>query len=313
MFPDFIVFSNEKPVGIVNPSILIGASAGGDTSVLGPLGASKIRNPQDKAEVCASIAAVGGLLLGSESEISEVSLLLRDTGWSRTVAHFCCEGANCSDVLRCRDVIINSEVKIVGCGGIGSLGAVLLAGAGFRRLCLIDADTVERTNLNRQLFWTLSDIGRPKVDVLAEVISARFASTHVETWLRRVDCGAVSALGQGADAILFCADEPLELLREFHDFAENNQNVVCVSAGYSFGRGLVTLIRRHLFPPINVDRNWRPLVGGIMPSYGPLNAEVAGKAVALLIFALGWRTYAPRGIDISWRFDHAADESATTP
>ena len=60
-------------------------------------------------------------------------------------------------------------VAVCGLGGLGSNVAMLLARAGVGRLCLIDFDRVEPTNLNRQHYFP-DQIGRPKAEALAESI-----------------------------------------------------------------------------------------------------------------------------------------------
>ena len=55
---------------------------------------------------------------------------------------------------------------IVGCGGIGSSICMLLAGAGVRNFYLVDSDVIEKSNLNRQFFWVLSDFGEKKIYTL---------------------------------------------------------------------------------------------------------------------------------------------------
>ena len=61
---------------------------------------------------------------------------------------------------------------IVGCGGLGTNAAVHLAGMGIGRLLLIDFDTVETRNLNRQFFYTPADVGQRKCDLLASRLRA---------------------------------------------------------------------------------------------------------------------------------------------
>lgn len=61
----------------------------------------------------------------------------------------------------------NSTVMVVGCGAVGSFAVESLARSGVGHLILIDADVVEESNINRQLFALDSTIGRPKVDVAA--------------------------------------------------------------------------------------------------------------------------------------------------
>jgi adenylyltransferase/sulfurtransferase len=53
----------------------------------------------------------------------------------------------------------NAHIAIAGAGGLGSPVAIYLAVAGVGRLTLIDQDTVERTNLNRQVLHGETDIG----------------------------------------------------------------------------------------------------------------------------------------------------------
>ena len=60
-----------------------------------------------------------------------------------------------------------ANVLIVGCGGIGCLTAELLARAGVGKITLIDADTVEISNLQRQIAYIASDVGFYKADILA--------------------------------------------------------------------------------------------------------------------------------------------------
>lgn len=72
--------------------------------------------------------------------------------------------------------LIEADGVIFGCGGIGSMTALQLAGSGIGSLTIIDDDVVEKSNLNRQYMWTNSDIGRSKVDVLVKAINDRFQS-----------------------------------------------------------------------------------------------------------------------------------------
>lgn len=61
-----------------------------------------------------------------------------------------------------------AHVLIVGLGGVGAYAAEMIARAGVGRLTLADADTVNPTNINRQLVALRSTVGRPKAEVLAE-------------------------------------------------------------------------------------------------------------------------------------------------
>lgn len=60
-----------------------------------------------------------------------------------------------------------ARVLVVGVGGVGGYAAEMLARAGVGHLCLLDADAVETTNLNRQIIALHSTLGFPKTEVLS--------------------------------------------------------------------------------------------------------------------------------------------------
>lgn len=61
-----------------------------------------------------------------------------------------------------------AHVLVVGVGGVGAYAAEMLVRAGVGRLTLVDADTVQPSNINRQLCALHSTVGRPKVEILGE-------------------------------------------------------------------------------------------------------------------------------------------------
>lgn len=64
-----------------------------------------------------------------------------------------------------------SKIAIIGCGGLGSTAAVYLAASGIGHLHLIDYDTIDISNLHRQVFYGQEDIGKPKAGILANHIA----------------------------------------------------------------------------------------------------------------------------------------------
>ncbi len=65
-----------------------------------------------------------------------------------------------------------ARVLLVGAGGLGSPTATYLAAAGVGRIGLVEFDTVDLSNLQRQILYTTGDVGRPKLDVAAERLRA---------------------------------------------------------------------------------------------------------------------------------------------
>ena len=64
--------------------------------------------------------------------------------------------------------LANAHVLVVGVGGVGAYAAEMLCRAGVGELTIVDADTVNITNINRQLPATHSTIGRLKTEVLGQ-------------------------------------------------------------------------------------------------------------------------------------------------
>lgn len=65
-----------------------------------------------------------------------------------------------------------SNVLVVGCGALGSLCAMYLAGSGVGHLCICDFDTIDISNLQRQLFFTECEAGKSKSRILESRIRA---------------------------------------------------------------------------------------------------------------------------------------------
>lgn len=72
-----------------------------------------------------------------------------------------------------------AHVLVVGCGGVGAYAAEMIVRAGVGRITIVDADTVQPTNINRQLPALHSTVGEQKVEVLA----ARFREINPELQL----------------------------------------------------------------------------------------------------------------------------------
>ena len=71
-----------------------------------------------------------------------------------------------------QEAIASTSVAIVGCGGLGSMIGLYLAGAGVGGITLIDDDVVEVSNLHRQLAFRETDLGKPKCEALTHQLKA---------------------------------------------------------------------------------------------------------------------------------------------
>ena len=93
-------------------------------------------------------------------------------------------------------------VLIVGVGGLGSSAALHLAAAGVGRIGLVDFDTVEVSNLQRQVLYNTQDEGRPKVEAAAERLQALNPFVKLGSQLRELTEENVNELIDGYDLII---------------------------------------------------------------------------------------------------------------
>jgi len=102
--------------------------------------------------------------------------------------------------------IAGSHALIIGAGGLGCPAAQYLAASGVGRLTLVDHDSVDLTNLQRQILHTTARIGQPKVASAAAALNALNPEIHIQPLAQRAEGEALTALVADADVILDCSD-----------------------------------------------------------------------------------------------------------
>lgn len=111
-----------------------------------------------------------------------------------------------------QEQLAKSTVTVLGVGGSGSVAATALVASGVGHFHCVDHDTVELSNLNRQVLYTEADIGRPKADAAADALAARNSDIAVTTEHARVDSvDALAALAARTDVLVMAADQPAHL------------------------------------------------------------------------------------------------------
>ncbi len=101
-----------------------------------------------------------------------------------------------------------ATVAIVGAGALGSVVAMYLAAAGVGRLRIADFDTIDITNLQRQVFYSESDAGELKVEVLSRRLRALNSEVTVEPLKALVTRADVADFISGSAVIAECSDNP---------------------------------------------------------------------------------------------------------
>lgn len=112
---------------------------------------------------------------------------------------------------RCR-LLREKTVALAGVGGGGSITLELLARLGVGRFRLLDMDTYDISNMNRQILATPSTLGRPKAEVAAERVHEINPFAEVDQVHHAAASSAnVAAMLEGADIGMVCTDFPSSL------------------------------------------------------------------------------------------------------
>jgi adenylyltransferase/sulfurtransferase len=211
-----------------------------------------------------------------------------------------------------QQAILAARVLVVGAGGLGSPAAMYLAAAGAGTLVLCDGDTVDLTNLQRQILHSAEGIGRLKVESGRDTLLRLNPEARVETVAVRLDAAALDEQIARADVVLDCTD----------NFATRHAiNVACVrhrkplvsGAAIRFdGQVSVFDLRRDdspcyhcLFPDGQAVEEVRCAVMGVFaPITGIIGATQAAEALKLLIgcgTSLDGRLLLLDGLAMEWR------------
>ena len=101
---------------------------------------------------------------------------------------------------------LDAHALVIGAGGLGSPAAMYLAAAGVGRLTLVDADTVDLTNLQRQILHNTASVGQPKVESGRAAIAQLNPEVQVHAVAERVDDSWLDNHVPGATVVLDCTD-----------------------------------------------------------------------------------------------------------
>ncbi|MBC7265263.1 MAG: HesA/MoeB/ThiF family protein [Chloroflexi bacterium] len=154
--------------------------------------------------------------------------------------------------------LATASVTIVGCGGLGTVAAGLLARAGVGYLYLIDHDIVEVGNLHRQVLFDERDLGQRKAIAAAEKLRAINSEIVVEPVVARLSSSNAATLLAGSDLVLDGTD---------NDATRYLINEVCVRQGIPW-----------VFAA--VDENYG-LAMAIVPGQTPCFSCIFGEPISL--------------------------------
>lgn len=104
--------------------------------------------------------------------------------------------------------LADTHILIVGCGALGSPAAMYLAGAGIGHITIADFDTIELSNLQRQVFYREEEAGKSKTECLKAGMESLNSEVSVTVWNQLVTRRQLLALKDRFDMIIDAADNP---------------------------------------------------------------------------------------------------------
>ncbi len=105
-----------------------------------------------------------------------------------------------------QEKLLASHALIIGAGGLGSPAALYLGSAGVGHITVVDHDTVDVGNLQRQIAHTLSDVGQLKAESIRQAIAAINPDVKVHTVTARADDALLDILLPQCDVVIDCTD-----------------------------------------------------------------------------------------------------------
>ncbi len=215
--------------------------------------------------------------------------------------------------------LLNARVALVGLGALGGPAALYLAAAGVGTLRLIDDDSVSLSNLQRQVLFTTSDVGRPKTEAGGERLAGINPDLKIETRAVRLSPENAENLLAGADIVIDGSDSfatrfavnaachELGLPLVSGAVGRWNAQVSCFKSGQTKGQPLAARLPcyRCLVSDMPETEETCAMVGVVGPLTGIIGARLALETVKEITGA--GQSMAGR----LWLFDGLSGDSRT--
>ena len=102
--------------------------------------------------------------------------------------------------------LLDAHALVIGAGGLGSPAVLYLATAGVGRITVVDDDTVDLSNLQRQIAHNQSRLGLPKAESMRTTVAAINPDVQLQALVQRADGALLAQWVPQADVVLDCSD-----------------------------------------------------------------------------------------------------------
>lgn len=190
-----------------------------------------------------------------------------------------------------QEAICNGKVFIVGCGALGSMVAMQLAGAGVGKIGIADFDTVDVSNLQRQFFFKSSETGKSKAEVIKERIRELNPDIEVSVHKSFIKADEARVTFKEYDVVVDATDNPSS--KQMIDLICEEIEVPCVIGGVAAFEGQVTTLGkggiryRDYFPEVDTENFLPCSLGGVIGPAAALCASVQSSEVLKIMTGKG--------------------------
>ena len=207
--------------------------------------------------------------------------------------------------------ILEGRALMVGAGGLGSPAALYLASAGVGRITLVDDDSVDVTNLQRQIAHTVSRVGLPKTESAKLAMLAINPEIEVICVSARADDALLDDLVARNDVVLDCCDN-FQTRQAVNAACVKHGKPLVAGAAIRFDgqvsvydpRGTESPCYACVFPPDTTFEETRCATMGVLaPLVGIIGSMQAAEAIKLLSGAgrsLAGRLLMLDGLTMEW-------------
>lgn len=190
-----------------------------------------------------------------------------------------------------QDKLVHSHALILGAGGLGAPAALYLAAGGVGALTICDFDTVDLTNLQRQIIHSTQSVGLNKALSAQQTLQAINPEVVVNTVCEKATEEVLSKMIADVDVVIDCSDN-FAIRYTLNRICVNLRKPLVSGAAIGFEGQVTVFDMRHddspcyhcLFPNMGSDEGLRCADNGVFaPLVGMIGTTQAAEAMKLLL------------------------------
>ena len=137
----------------------------------------------------------------------------------------------------------NSSILIIGVGGLGSAASLYLTVSGIRKLTLVDFDSVDESNLSRQILFQKEDIGMNKAIVAKRKLEAFNQDILINAIEKRLDEDELREFINDSNLVIDATDN-LESRLMINQITYEQRKPLCIGAAIRYEGHLITILNK---------------------------------------------------------------------